>query len=219
MRGARKDAEHVSQRARRGHASTGKSDPVPLVVVLPSGEACPMAVETEMRRNGISALLSNAGPVLIFEVDAAGVPEQGVPARRCHVRLIGCVRGKPADGRTQAMGGELSAVLVLRAMTPSRLLSCVRAVTRAPAAIAPEALWEMLPAGREDMMDLRGRELTSREVTVLRMLAEGEATRGIAQQLNYSERTVKNIVRNVLEKLGCRTRAHAVALATRNGVI
>jgi DNA-binding NarL/FixJ family response regulator len=92
-------------------------------------------------------------------------------------------------------------------------------VTRAPAAIAPEALWEMLPAGREDMMDLRGRELTSREVTVLRMLAEGEATRGIAQQLNYSERTVKNIVRNVLEKLGCRTRAHAVALATRNGVI
>lgn len=178
-----------------------------------------MAVGTDRRQNGISGLLSGGCPVLIFEVDAAGVAEQAVPARRCHVRLIGCVRSKPGVVGDQAMGGELSAVLVLRAMTPSRLLSCVRAVTRAPAAVAPEGLWDALPAIPEDMTDARGRALTKREVTVLRMLADGEATRGIAQQLNYSERTVKNIVRNVLEKLGCRTRAHAVALATRHGVI
>lgn len=63
------------------------------------------------------------------------------------------------------------------------------------------------------------RELTSRELAVLRMLADGEVTRGIAEQLNYSERTVKNIVRDVLVKLNCRTRAHAAALATRRGLI
>ncbi|MGH2892205.1 MAG: response regulator transcription factor [Solirubrobacteraceae bacterium] len=177
-----------------------------------------MAVEINSHRNGISGLFSNGCPVLIFEVDAAGVADQAVPARRCAVRLIGCVRGKPADGGSQAMDGELSAVLVLRAMTPSRLLSCVRAVTRGRASIAPETLGEMLHSGRGDL-DLSERGLTKREVTVLRMLADGEATRGIAQQLNYSERTVKNIVRNILEKLGCRTRAHAVALATRYGVI
>jgi DNA-binding NarL/FixJ family response regulator len=62
-------------------------------------------------------------------------------------------------------------------------------------------------------------QLTSRELAVLRMLADGEVTRGIAQQLNYSERTVKNIVRDALIKLNCRTRAHAVALATRRGLI
>ena len=33
------------------------------------------------------------------------------------------------------------------------------------------------------------------------MLAEGESTRGIAERLNYSERTVKNIVRDLLDKL------------------
>ncbi|MGZ4195338.1 MAG: response regulator transcription factor [Solirubrobacteraceae bacterium] len=178
-----------------------------------------MDVETETRRNGISPLLSSRSPVLIFEVDAAGIAEQAAPARRCDVRLIGCVRGKPAGGGNQSIGGDLSAVLVLRAMTPSRLLSCVRAVTRGRASIAPEVLCQMLPAAQDDLTYVSGRELTKREVTVLRLLADGEATRGIAEQLNYSERTVKNIVRNVLEKLGCRTRAHAVALATRHGVI
>jgi DNA-binding NarL/FixJ family response regulator len=61
--------------------------------------------------------------------------------------------------------------------------------------------------------------LTHRELAVLRMLADGEDTRGIAAELNYSERTIKNIVRDVLVKLGCRTRAQAVATATRQGAI
>ena len=51
------------------------------------------------------------------------------------------------------------------------------------------------------------------------MLADGESTRGIAQRLSYSERTVKNIVHDLLAKLNCKTRAHAVALAARQGVI
>ena len=178
-----------------------------------------MDIQTETRRNGISPLLSSGSPVLIFEVDAAGIAEQAAPARRCDVRLIGCVRGNSADGTSPATGGQLSAVLVLRAMTPSRVLSCVRAVTRGRASIAPEVLCQMLPAGGDDPTYVSGQGLTQREVTVLRMLADGEATRGIAHQLNYSERTVKNIVRNVLEKLGCRTRAQAVAFATRHGVI
>ena len=51
------------------------------------------------------------------------------------------------------------------------------------------------------------------------MLADGEDTRGIAQGLCYSERTVKNVVHDVLTKLSCRTRAQAVATATRAGII
>ena len=62
-------------------------------------------------------------------------------------------------------------------------------------------------------------QLSQREHQVLRLLADGESTRGIAQRLNYSERTVKNIVHDLLVKLDCRTRAHAVALAATRGVI
>lgn len=180
-----------------------------------------MDIATATRRNGTSPLplLSRDSPVLIFEVDAAGIAEPAAPARRCDVRLIGCLREKPSQRSNGAGDGELSAVLVLRALTPSRLLSCVRAVTRGRASIAPELLCQMFPADQDELTDGGSRALTKRELTVLRMLAEGEATRGIAASLNYSERTVKNIVRDVLVKLECRTRAHAVALATRQGVI
>jgi DNA-binding CsgD family transcriptional regulator len=65
----------------------------------------------------------------------------------------------------------------------------------------------------------RGLQLSEREYDVLRMLADGESTRGIAQRLSYSERTVKTIVRDLLVKMNCKTRAHAVALAARQGVI
>jgi DNA-binding NarL/FixJ family response regulator len=61
--------------------------------------------------------------------------------------------------------------------------------------------------------------LSPRERDVLRLLADGLDTREIAVDLCYSERTVKNVVHDVLMKMHCRTRAHAVALATREGVI
>jgi DNA-binding CsgD family transcriptional regulator len=165
----------------------------------------------------ISELLSSRAPVLIFEVDAAGIAQESAPARRCDVRLIGSVRDRtPLNG---ADDGELSAVLVLRALTPARLLSCVRAVTRNGASLPPELLCQMFPVPAPAQNGAGDPLLTERELTVLRLLADGEVTRGIAEKLNYSERTVKNIVRDVLLKLNCRTRAHAVALATRQGVI
>jgi DNA-binding NarL/FixJ family response regulator len=183
----------------------------------------PSRVQLEARstgRNGATSRPTSPGsPVLIFEVDAAGVAEQSAPARRCDVRLVGCVRDRSSENGQQRLNGELSAVVVLRALTPSRLLSCVRAVTRGGASMSPEVLCQLLPAQRAEHMTAEAHQLTARELTVLRMLADGEVTRGIAEQLNYSERTVKNIVRDVLLKLGCRTRAHAVALATRQGVI
>jgi DNA-binding NarL/FixJ family response regulator len=60
---------------------------------------------------------------------------------------------------------------------------------------------------------------SGRERRVLQMLSDGEDTRAIALGLSYSERTVKNVVHDVLTKLNCRTRAQAVGLATRSGVI
>jgi DNA-binding NarL/FixJ family response regulator len=61
--------------------------------------------------------------------------------------------------------------------------------------------------------------LYSREVEVLRLLAEGLDTAEVAQRLNYSERTVRNIIHGVLTRLKLRNRAHAVAFALRSGVM
>jgi DNA-binding NarL/FixJ family response regulator len=61
--------------------------------------------------------------------------------------------------------------------------------------------------------------LYTREVEVLRLLAEGMDITEVAQHLNYSERTVRNIIHGVLSRMKLRNRVHAVAYALRNGVM
>jgi DNA-binding NarL/FixJ family response regulator len=157
--------------------------------------------------------------VLIVKVDVASVDPAGTP-RRCDVRLVRSVREPFADQHWQSDGGgEVTAVVILRDATPSRVVSCVRAATRSGGSISPELLRQLLPVDDGTRPDPSEPQLTDREYDVLRMLADGESTRGIAEQLSYSERTVKNIVHDLLAKLNCRTRAHAVALAARQGVI
>ncbi|MBC9730534.1 LuxR family transcriptional regulator [Streptomyces sp. TRM68367] len=61
--------------------------------------------------------------------------------------------------------------------------------------------------------------LHDREVEVLKLLADGMDTTEIAQHLNYSERTIKNIISGMLTRLNLRNRSHAVAYAMRCGVL
>jgi DNA-binding NarL/FixJ family response regulator len=61
--------------------------------------------------------------------------------------------------------------------------------------------------------------LYTREVEVLRLLAEGMDLLEVAQRLNYSERTVRNIIHGVLSRMKLRNRVHAVAYALRNGAM
>lgn len=66
---------------------------------------------------------------------------------------------------------------------------------------------------------LRFSGLTDREVAVLRLVADGHDTSEIAQQLSYSQRTVKNVLHDVTTRLQLRNRSHAVAYAVREGLI
>ncbi|MFD0821598.1 LuxR C-terminal-related transcriptional regulator [Micromonospora zhanjiangensis] len=61
--------------------------------------------------------------------------------------------------------------------------------------------------------------LAEREVEVLRLVAEGFDTAEIAAKLSYSQRTIKNILHDVTNRLHLRNRCHAVAYALRNGLI
>jgi DNA-binding NarL/FixJ family response regulator len=61
--------------------------------------------------------------------------------------------------------------------------------------------------------------IVPREADVLRLIADGFDTKAIADKLGYAERTVTNIVHELIKKLGARNRSHAVACALRAGVI
>lgn len=61
--------------------------------------------------------------------------------------------------------------------------------------------------------------LTAREVEILKMLATGMANKQIAFKLKISEKTVRNHVSNMYEKLGIYDRAQAVLYAVRKGLV
>lgn len=61
--------------------------------------------------------------------------------------------------------------------------------------------------------------LTGREIEVLQLVAQGYTSREIGEQLFISENTVKNHVRNILDKLGLHSRNEAVLYALRENLI
>ena len=64
-----------------------------------------------------------------------------------------------------------------------------------------------------------GLRLTERELEVLRLVSTGLSNREIAQRLFISENTVKNHVRNILEKLQLHSRMEAVMYAVREHLL
>jgi DNA-binding NarL/FixJ family response regulator len=110
---------------------------------------------------------------------------------------LGVAAVLPRDGITaQLLVGSVVAA-------GKRDLPVLRSVVRQPRPVAPSA------SGR----------LTLREEQVLRLMADGLDTAEIAEQLAYSERTVKNVFYGLTSRLKLRNRPHAVAYALRLGLI
>ena len=75
-----------------------------------------------------------------------------------------------------------------------------------PAAQAPEPAGVPMP------------ELTARENAILKLVAQGQANGEIARRLFISEKTVRNHLTNIFEKLGVDSRARAIVIARDRGV-
>ncbi len=106
---------------------------------------------------------------------------------------------------------------------PDRLVSAVRGAATAlePPVCVSDALGEMIDHLEPpvEVPPTRPAGLTDRDVEVLRLMADGHSTAGIARDLSYSESTIKNIIHAIVRELGARNRAHAVAMALRAQLI
>ncbi|NBE84950.1 helix-turn-helix transcriptional regulator [Micromonospora rubida] len=106
-----------------------------------------------------------------------------------------------------------------------RLVAVVRAAAAGEGAVPPDLLGRLLQqvgALQREVLGPRGLTfagLADREVEVLRLVADGFDTAEIAAKLSYSQRTIKNILHDVTNRLHLRNRCHAVAYALRNGLI
>jgi two-component system NarL family response regulator len=112
---------------------------------------------------------------------------------------------------------------LLKDSSIDEVAQAVRVVADGQSLISPsmaiKLLDEFKQMSRADRASVPTPRLTERELEVLRLVAQGLNNREIAKQLFISENTVKNHVRNILEKLQLHSRMEAVMYAVREKLL
>lgn len=112
---------------------------------------------------------------------------------------------------------------LVKKIEPQDLFARLRGVTQGEAPIsrvmAGRILREFARVGTEVPPPDSTRSLTPREREVLQLVSKGLTNKEIGAQLHIAENTVKNHLRNILEKLHLQNRAQAAAYAVREGLV
>jgi DNA-binding NarL/FixJ family response regulator len=114
---------------------------------------------------------------------------------------------------------------LLKEISVEEVAEAIRAVIRGQSLISPSMASKLLNEFNSLARQAAEREqfptpvLTARELEVLKLVAKGMSNKEVADQLYISENTVKNHVRNILEKLHLHSRMEAVMYAVRKRLL
>jgi DNA-binding NarL/FixJ family response regulator len=128
-------------------------------------------------------------------------------------------------GLVAAVEAGISGVVRRNEATGMELVRLARLAAAGDGSVPPDLLGRLLrEVGRVQRQVLTPRGLTftglsKREISVLRLVADGLDTSEIARHLSYSERTIKNVIHDVTSRLHLRNRSQAVAYAMREGLL
>jgi DNA-binding NarL/FixJ family response regulator len=101
---------------------------------------------------------------------------------------------------------------LLKTLLHKELLETIRAIYAGKKTVSPEISFQLAEHATDDA-------LTPGEISVLHLIAEGNANKQIADRLSIAEETVKGRVKNILSKLGANDRTHAAMIGLRRGII
>jgi DNA-binding NarL/FixJ family response regulator len=113
---------------------------------------------------------------------------------------------------------------ILKDMPFDDLVGAIDNIATGGAAISPGMAGKLFDVTRQllrhqELVASRKPTLTGREIEVLELVADGKTSRDIGDILFISENTVKNHIRNILDKLGLHSRNEAVLYAIRENII
>jgi DNA-binding NarL/FixJ family response regulator len=101
---------------------------------------------------------------------------------------------------------------ILKDISASALIACIHDVLAGKTYLAPTAAAKLAEG-------VARVQLTPRELSTLRLMADGHSNKEIATTLGISERTVKTHLGHLFEKLGVTSRTEAAKVAARRGLV
>ncbi|NHM31519.1 response regulator transcription factor [Neobacillus terrae] len=108
---------------------------------------------------------------------------------------------------------------MLKTSKAGEIANAVRSTYHGQSVLEPEVTGKMMMKMRQKNQHLPHEELTSRELEILLLLAQGKTNQEIADQLFIALKTVKTHVSNILSKLQVQDRTQAVIYAFKNSLI
>ncbi|MFI8348492.1 LuxR C-terminal-related transcriptional regulator [Streptomyces sp. NPDC085596] len=211
-----------AQRSERVSVAVYAPDPVLYVGIVQQLRQRP---EIEL----VEAGEADSAQVSLVAVDAVDDETSALLNRLRHnpATRTGLVVGtfESGDALQRAIDNGVAAVLRRAEADQDRLLRLVLAIANGEGVLPGDLLAKLLShvgSMQRSPLDPRAASLSTlapREAEMLRLVAEGLDTGEIARKTAYSERTVKNVLHEVITRLQLRNRAHAVGYALRNGLI
>jgi DNA-binding NarL/FixJ family response regulator len=195
-----------------------------LMLVLESEDGIDVVGEADDGEDAIAKAEQLAPDVVLMDVRMPRV--SGIEATRRlaealpTTKIIMLTVSDEEDDLYEAIKAGATGYL-LKEISIEEVADAVRAVTQGQTLISPSmaskliAEFTNLAKRATDRQQVPVPRLTDRELDVLRLVAQGITNREIAEQLFIAENTVKNHVRNILEKLHLHSRMEAVLYAVR----
>ena len=154
-------------------------------------------------------------------IDACTAIKDAVPSTKI---IMLTISDEEADLYDAIKAGAMG--YLLKEISIEEVASAIRAVHGGQSLISPSMASKLITEfaalskrSQERQQQVPAPKLTEREMEVLKLVAKGLNNRDIAKQLFISENTVKNHIRNILEKLQLHSRMEAVVYAVREKLL
>lgn len=199
-----------------------------LWVVLGTDERIEVVAEAENGEEAIAKTVELVPDVVLMDVrmpkvngiEAARVISREVPT----TKIIMLTVSDEEDDLYEAIKAGATGYL-LKEISVEKVSEAIQAVVQGQSLITPSMASKLLMEFQklsnrpEEVSQFSSPKLTTRELEVLKLVAKGMSNREIGEQLFISENTVKNHVRNILEKLHLHSRMEAVIYAVRERLL
>ena len=199
-----------------------------LVMVLESEEGIEVVAEAEDGEEAVARAEETAPDVVLMDVrmpkmsgiEATRAIAEAVPSAKI---LMLTVSDEEEDLYEAVKAGATG--YLLKEISIEEVANAIRAVVTGQSLISPSMASKLLTEftnlakKADERQAVPTPRLTERELEVLKLVARGMNNRDIAKELFISENTVKNHVRNILEKLHLHSRMEAVVYAVREKLL